>query len=278
MNEPSGYFDGALNQAVMNRPAGADVWQVPQGDDSGLVVQFYEDAVEDEAASLLAGRPVCKPREMVRIFIPGDKSTVVDEPVQDEHRGRFPRQYAQFKAEEEQVPEGTPLSEWPLLNVAQRKELKLNGFHTVEQVAQVSDQTISMAGPSGATLDKLKAHAKAYIERAAGGQVERKLQEENRELRSEVETLKAQVAELGKMAAALKQQQMQPQMPVVEQTVQPQGMEEQALVAPQFGGAVKSALDDIPELEPAVPEKKTPAERQREYRERKKAEKAAQEA
>ena len=45
-------------------------------------VEFFQDAVQDPAASREAGRPVFKDMDMVRIRIPGDKGTVMVAPAQ----------------------------------------------------------------------------------------------------------------------------------------------------------------------------------------------------
>lgn len=237
-----------FEQALQSRPGQAEVWTVSQGDDSGLVVEFFDDAVEDEAATMLAGRPIYKPVEMIRIYIPGDKTTTVVKKNDDIQKQRFAQQYAQYKARgESTVIDGTPVSEWPLLNESQRRELRAAGFQTVENIAEVNDQTISMNGHLGDILHKLRGHAQAYLAKAKDGEAERRLQAELQERDKEIEALKAQVSQI----AAIKADEVktaQPVQAVMEApSVQPQGMEQ----APIAGlSAVHSSLDDIPEVEP----------------------------
>jgi hypothetical protein len=51
----------------------------------------------------------------VRIQAPGDKTNVIDQPVRDDHRERFPRQWLYFQMHQNEnaaAQIGTPLSQW----------------------------------------------------------------------------------------------------------------------------------------------------------------------
>ena len=98
--------------------------------DSHLHVEFYENDREP-----YEGVP------FVRIMIPGDKTTEIDQPVREDHKERFPRQwlYYQMKNSDGSLI-GTPLEVWHKaapeeFNDRQMAELQILKFQTVEQVA-----------------------------------------------------------------------------------------------------------------------------------------------
>ena len=71
--------------------------------DAQLHVEFY---TRDEGAN--AGRTY------VRIMAPGDKTNILDQPLRDDHKERFPRQWLHYQIQQnegaaEQM--GTPLSQ-----------------------------------------------------------------------------------------------------------------------------------------------------------------------
>ena len=77
---------------------------VQHGTDSGLYVEFYIEAVQDEEKSKEEGRPIFKDVEMISIRILGDKNTHMVRPI--DYKGshtvpsddvRFAAAYAQFK-------------------------------------------------------------------------------------------------------------------------------------------------------------------------------------
>jgi hypothetical protein len=135
------------------------------GDDR-LGVMFYLKVVEDAERTLAEGRRCFKEREYVRIMVPGDRSNVVDRPVQvtgvipTDDRLRFSRHYERFKQQKEQaVHDGTPLSLWPLIPAALAEEMKFINIFTVEQLAELSDTHVGKI-PNGQVL---KRKAKEFI-------------------------------------------------------------------------------------------------------------------
>src|SRR5215471_720537 len=91
------------------------------GDDKGLLVEFFMEAVYQEAESVKIGRAVYKEEPFISIITPGAKSDVkrrVKETPEQAGMGvptdpeRFPRQWAAFKANQEQVADGLPLEHW----------------------------------------------------------------------------------------------------------------------------------------------------------------------
>jgi hypothetical protein len=132
--------------------------------DKSLYVQFYMHFNENQTKSQEAGRPVFDDCEFVKIFSPGDRTNIIDRPVRESDKLRFPGQYAAFKANKEQQASGTPLAEWPIVSRSMAEELKYLGFHTVEQIAEANDGAVA----KHAGLTNLKVKARAYLELAAG--------------------------------------------------------------------------------------------------------------
>lgn len=131
-------------------------------DDSKLYVQFHMGVEENRAKSLEEGRPIFEDVEMVRIMVPGDKSSVVDRRVRDQDRQRFARQYEAFKQNRQEVVEGTPLEKWNYLSQAQVMELRHYNIRTVEQLAGISDGNAQ----NFIGIQKLRTAAQQYVEAA----------------------------------------------------------------------------------------------------------------
>lgn len=118
-----------------------------QNADSQLYVEFYTQEKEPNA-----GKP------FVRIVVPGDKTTVIDQPVRDDHKERFPRQWLHFQMQNGDGPViGTPLKDWNAecpdeFSDNQMAELQILKFQTVEQVATASDNQLQRMGMGGAGL------------------------------------------------------------------------------------------------------------------------------
>jgi hypothetical protein len=152
--------------------------------------QFYTRSVQDAKASLEAGRPIFSDKAYVKIMVPGDKDNIVDRPVRDGDKLRWPRQWAAYEAKSEQPVEGTPLVEWPGLTRSQVEELAFFGIKTVEDLAAVSDsQAQKFMG-----IQKLKARAKAYLAEADKQAPFEMMREENELLKNRIAALEAQLS------------------------------------------------------------------------------------
>jgi len=152
--------------------------------DSHLHVEFYE-----------ADRDPYKGVPFVRIMIPGDKTTEIDQPVREDHKERFPRQWLYYQMKNsEGVMIGTPLQEWHSaepeeFNDRQMAELQILKFQTVEQVATASDSQVQKVGMGAAGL---RERARAFLNRKNNVKNTSDLDETKREL----EELKTQMAML----------------------------------------------------------------------------------
>jgi len=181
-----------------------------QGADSRLAVQFYKKSMKQEDASNEAGRPIFKEFDFVRIMIPGDNLTEIDTYAQDSHKQRFPRQWAHYQnqtAGHEDIV-GTPLDQWPQVTRSQAEELRGLKFHTVESIADCSDQQLQRIGMvAGMSPHNFRLKAKAFLnlanDSAEVAQREAELQalkEENAKIKSETE---AKLAAMQEQVSAL---------------------------------------------------------------------------
>jgi hypothetical protein len=142
----------------------------PGAGDEKLFVVFYKGVMKDDTASVEQGRPIYFDCEMVRIYTPGDRNNVVDRPVRDSDKSRWPKQYMAFKAGGDEAAQtvGTPLREWPGVGRAMSEELTYFGIRTVEQLAEANDAACMKVGglyqlkkAAAIWLDKSKATAEA---------------------------------------------------------------------------------------------------------------------
>ena len=136
-----------------------------------------------------------KDRPFVRIIVPGDKTNVIDQPVREDHKARFPRQWLHFQMKSDTgLVIGTSLPDWNKdqpeeFTDYQMAELQILKFQTVEQVATASDGQLQRVGMGGTGL---RDRARAYL-------LNKNQTESSTELaktRNELEELKTQMAEL----------------------------------------------------------------------------------
>ena len=168
----------------------------PNAPKSPLVPLFYTEPVHMEFRSKQEGHPIYEDREFVRIFIPGNRGSVAVEPVGDEQKARWPKEYAAFKEGREAPLEGTPLREWPnsLMTASKAEELAFFHIKTVEQLAEVNDGQLQHLG-MGAR--QLRETAKKFLEVARTGTAPlERLIAENFKLKDENERLQQQIAEI----------------------------------------------------------------------------------
>jgi hypothetical protein len=155
--------------------------------DNSLHVEFYKSQEEGY-----------KDVPFVRIHIPGDKTTVIDQPVREDHKERFVRQWLYFQMKNNEGAEvyGTMLSKWNAdepkeFDKFQMEELQILKYQTVEQVSTSTDSQLQRIGMSGFALrDK----ARAYLARQTQATASTALEDAQKELA----ILKAQVALLSK--------------------------------------------------------------------------------
>jgi hypothetical protein len=161
-----------------------------QGADSRLQVRFYKKPVHQEQESLEAGRPIYKEFDFVHICVAGDTLTEIDTFALQQHKQRFPIQWANYMnrvgANDEEVV-GTPVSEWPLVSKSQAEELRAMKFHTVESIANASDQQLQRMGmAAGMSPYAFRDKAKAFLNLATNAAETDKRENEINDLKQEL--------------------------------------------------------------------------------------------
>jgi len=149
--------------------------------DDVLHVRFYERALESSFKTLKEGRPIFDTLIFIEIHTPGNNLNIIDRPKCGRDEQRFPRQWSHFKNTHSEDPakQGTPLSAWPLLDVAKVEMLKAMKFFTVEQVAFASDEQIGHLGMlAGMSPMSFRDKAKSYLEVARDSNIVNKREEE----------------------------------------------------------------------------------------------------
>ena len=175
------------------------------GADSRLAVTFYKRSMKQEDESIIAGRPIYKEFDFIRIDVPGDALTQIDTYANEGHKARFPRQWAHYQnqvAGHEQIV-GTPIEEWTLISRSQADELKGVKFATVESVANASDLQIQKIGMiAGMNPYSFRDKAKAFLNLADQVGETNQREEELTKLRQENASIKMEAE-----ARAAKQQE-----------------------------------------------------------------------
>ena len=165
----------------------------PFAGDEKMHVQFYMGAIKNDAKTLEAGRPIFDDVECIKIF--NSKDNIIDRPIRDTDKQRWPRQYMAWKAGNQEAGiSGTLLENWNVLTKAQAEELKYFKIRTVEQLAEMPDS--QAAGILG--FQQLKTKAKLYVQMASEAAPVQKMQEA---LAQRDATIEAQADQLKKLAA-----------------------------------------------------------------------------
>jgi hypothetical protein len=166
-----------------------------QGADARLAVQFYKKSVKQDDASNEAGRPIFKEFDFVRIMIPGDNLTEIDTYAQESHKQRFPRQWAHYQNQVTNHEDivGTPLDQWPQVTRSQADELRGLKFHTVESIADCSDQQLQRIGMvAGMSPHNFRLKAKAFLNLANDSAEVAQREAELQALKAENDKIKAE--------------------------------------------------------------------------------------
>ena len=144
--------------------------------DQNLNVTFYNTVNEN-------GEEV----EYVRISIPGNTATVIEEPVNEGYKARFKTHYEVFKKVREMT--GTPIEQWEDCPEPMQRELKKLEFNYVEQLANAPDNLLlTMMG--GQTW-RLKAQRYLEKNRVTPEMIMNAQQAQINELKEIIEAMKA---------------------------------------------------------------------------------------
>jgi hypothetical protein len=162
-----------------------------KGDD-GLFVQFFPHAVHLEWQSKQEGRPIYEQRDYVRVIQPGERDKMEREAREDD-KHRWPRQWAAYQSQQQQVPDGTPVDVLFPGAPHEVAMLKALHIHTIEMLAALGEAGISRLGIGG--RNKVE-RAKRFLDAANGMAGMNKLQAENERMAEELAAIKAQMEQL----------------------------------------------------------------------------------
>jgi hypothetical protein len=165
-----------------------------------MTVEFYRKPVHMEAKSREAGRAIYEEVDYIRIYTPGDKSSVIERPVSALDAQRFADRYAKWKSGQEQAVVGTPLAALPGMNPAKVEEYKFFKILTVEQLAETADNL----GQKFIGFQQDKSRARAFLQVAANNAPIEKMNEELQKRDSEIENLRLMVEALQAQAKPAK--------------------------------------------------------------------------
>lgn len=160
--------------------------------DDKLYVEFMREPVLHPGQSREAGRAIYEERDFVRIHVPGDKLTVVVEPMHEINMQRFRSRYEKWKAGQAEAVVGTPLNALPNMTPAKVEEYKFFKIVTIEQLADANDQL----GQKFMSFHQDKQRAKQFIEATKGNAPIAKMNEELQKRDSEIENLRSMVEAL----------------------------------------------------------------------------------
>lgn len=166
--------------------------------DAKLYVEFYRKPVLHPGKSRDEGRAVYHEVDYVRVYVPGDKTSVVDKPVNDMDSQRFAERYNRWKAGQSDAVVGTPLSALPGMTPAKVEEYKFFKVVTVEQLAEANDNL----GQKFMSFQQDKQRARNFIEVAKSNAPIEQMNAELQKRDAEIENLKSMVEAL--QATAIK--------------------------------------------------------------------------
>lgn len=182
--------------------------------DSRLSARFFTKPLQNNFRSEIEGRPIFEDIEMVEIHVPGDKYNIVCQPTREDHKKRFPLQWAHYanrKEGDQRLAGKTPINQWPRLTPAQAEELRHMKFLSVEDVANASDTALQALGMVGGMSPfAFREHAQRFLQAAAGDAALQKesavvqaLREQNAALQEQMQAQAARMASFENRFAAL---------------------------------------------------------------------------
>jgi hypothetical protein len=166
---------------------------VKYGDDSSTIALFYNRSVHNPVKSAQAGTPIHDDVDYVRIHQPGERLNIIDRPVTQADKGRFPRQWADYIGQREQIPDGTPIDLLFPAHPNVGANLRGLGVHTIEQCAKLSGHAMDVIGMGA---QEYQNRANEYLEAANQGVGLHKLHRELEERDSKIRVLESMVGSL----------------------------------------------------------------------------------
>lgn len=158
--------------------------QVKFGDDSQQVVLFYTRSVFNSAKSQATGARHYENETWVKLHPPGERLNVIDRPVTNVDKIKYPMQWNMFLQNKTQVPEGTPIDLLFPNDPAKADNLKAFGVHTIQQCAKLSAHALATIGMGAQEWMNM---AVQYLDSASSGtaflQLRAELAQKDQEIR-----------------------------------------------------------------------------------------------
>lgn len=172
----------------MDNPTGID-WEVPGshgqvrfGNDKHTMGLFFTKSVLNPIKSRDAGRPIHENVTYIKIQQPGERLNVVERPVQDNDKRRWPESWAAYLQGKTQVPDGTPVEMLFPNHPAIADNLKGLSIFTIEQLASLGGNAIDNIGMGG---QEWVNKAKRYLDSADKGKEFNKMSRELEESKAQ---------------------------------------------------------------------------------------------
>lgn len=154
-------------------------------------VRFFRHWVKNNFQSEKQNRLVGEEVDYIEICAAGDKLNKFQRPATSNDQMEYSREWDQHQRGKAQISEGTPLSEWEVMNESTIAMLKLLNIHTIEVLAECSDAALQAIGIGARQLQDA---AKLFFEENPSKAINPPA--ESADLRAENERLEAKVAEL----------------------------------------------------------------------------------
>lgn len=177
----------------INMAPGGSHGLVQYGTDDNLLVCFYNRSVQDASRSNSEGLPIHRDVIHIRIQPPGEMLNIIDRPINDFDKKRFPRQWGAFVHDRTQVPEGTPIDLLFPNHPAVAENLRGYGVYTIQQCAKLSAHAIDTIGRGG---QEYVNRANKYLEHATSGKAFHAMQKELDDEKQKNRIMEQQIAQM----------------------------------------------------------------------------------
>jgi hypothetical protein len=128
----------------------------------------------------------------VTIFNKGDPKNIIERPLRDADKERWPDHWEAYKKNEEPPIDGIPLEDFPQITPAERMRCKQLHIRTVEDLCDLPDSQLDSLGGRGRALTKA---AREYVAYREGIKVS-DLQDEMKEKDEQIASLEKRLEEL----------------------------------------------------------------------------------
>jgi hypothetical protein len=128
----------------------------------------------------------------VTIFNKGDPKNIIERPMREADKERWPKHWEAYQKNEEPPINGIPLEDFPQITPAERMRCKQLHIRTVEDLVDLPDSQLESLGGRGRALQK---GAREYIAYREGIQIT-DLEDENKELKEQMKALEKRLEEL----------------------------------------------------------------------------------